>query len=54
MMNLSSSKNPKSFIGEIGMDIFDVETIKQIQEHDQPSIMSEDETNITSTVERTG
>jgi len=40
----SSSKKPKSFIGEIGMDNLDVQTIEQLQDHGQPSIMgSEDE-----------
>ena len=39
-----SFKIPKSFIGESGEDNLDVETIEQIQDHDQPSIMgSEDE-----------
>jgi hypothetical protein len=40
----SSSRKPKSFIRDIGMDNLDVETIKRIQDYDQPSIMdSEDE-----------
>jgi len=37
-------QKPKTFIGEIGMDNLDVETIEQIQDYDQPSVQgSEDE-----------
>ena len=40
----SSSKKPKSFIWEIGMDNLDVETIERIQDHEQQPINdSEDE-----------
>ena len=44
-MTNSSSRppKPKSLIGEIGMDNLDVETIEQIQNHDQPSIIDSED-----------
>ena len=36
-------KKPKSFIGEIGMDNLDIETIEQIQDHEPSIIDSEDD-----------
>ena len=39
----TSSKNPKSFIGEIGMDNLDAETMEQILDHDLPSIIGSED-----------
>jgi len=35
---MSSLQHPPKILGEIGMDNLDVQTIDQIQDHDQPSI----------------
>ena len=45
----SSSKKQKSFIGEIGMDNLDVETIEQIQDHKPSIIDNEDDISIPDT-----